>query len=136
MTIKEGKTMLKKLFAVLGFSCIITVLLVACGGGSDPSAGPNPVHMNAANFTQNSITIKKGESITLINDNLFVTHIIANGTWENGTAKPAREAGTPEIKDVNISGNSSAAIGPFTTAGTFKLYCTVHAGMNLTVIVQ
>ena len=136
MTMNEGETMLKKLFAILGLSCIITVMLVACGSGSNASAGPNPVHMNSTNFVQNSITIKKGESMTLINDNLFVPHTIANGTWENGTAKPAREVGAPEIKDVKIGGNSSATIGPFMTAGTFKLYCTVHAGMNLTVIVQ
>ena len=136
MIMNEGETMSKKRFAILGVSCIIFVLLAACGSGSDDSAGPNPVHMNATNFVQNSITIKKGESITLMDDNLFGSHIIANGTWENGTAKPAREAGAPEIKDVNIGGNSSATIGPFTTAGTFKLYCTIHAGMNLTVIVQ
>ena len=125
--------MRKKLFAMLGLSCIIAVLLVACGSDSN---GPNPVHMDAGNFVQNSITIKKGESITLINDNLFVAHTIANGTWENSTAHTAREASAPEINDVKIDGNSSATIGPFTTAGTFKLYCTVHAGMNLTVIVQ
>ena len=126
--------MLKKLFAILGLGCIITVLLVGCGGGS--STGPNPVHMSGTNFAQNSITIKKGESITLINDDLFGSHIIANGTWENGTAQPAREAGAPEINDVKIGGNSSVSIGPFTSAGTFKLYCTVHTGMNLTVIVE
>jgi plastocyanin len=126
--------MRKKLFAMLGLSYIIAVLLVACGSDSN---GPNPVHMNAGNFVQNSITIKKGESITLINDNLFVAHTIANGTWENGTAHTAREASAPEINDVKIdNSNSSATIGPFTTAGTFKLYCPVHAGMNLTVIVQ
>jgi plastocyanin len=95
-----------------------------------------PVMLVATNFVQNSITIKKGESITLINDDLFGSHTIANGTWENGTAQPARERGVPEARDVNIGGNSSATIGPFTTAGTFKLYCTVHTGMNLTVIVQ
>ena len=128
--------MLKKLFAILGLSCIVTLLLVACGNASNASAGPNPVHMNATNFVQNSITIKKGESITLINDDLFGSHTIANGTWENGTAKPAREAGAPEINDVKIGGNSSAAIGPFTTVGTFKLYCTMHPRMNLTLIVQ
>ena len=127
--------MLKKLFAILGLSCIITILLVACGS-SNASAGPNPVHMSGTNFVQKSITIKKGESITLINDDLFGSHTIANGTWENGTAKPAREAGAPEIKDVKIGGNSSATIGPFTTTGIFKLYCTIHPGMNLTVIVQ
>jgi plastocyanin len=92
--------------------------------------------MNATNFVQNSITIKKGESITLIDDNPFVAHVLANGTWENGMAKLVREAGAPEIKDVKIDGNSSATIGPFTTAGTFKLYCTLHAGMNLNVVVQ
>jgi plastocyanin len=134
MTMNEGETMLKKLFAILGLGCMITVLLIGCGGGS--STGPNPVHMNATNFVQNSIAIKKGESITLINDNLFVSHTIANGTWENGTAQLAREGGAPEINDVKIDGNSSASIGPFTGAGTFKLYCTVHTGMNLTVIVQ
>jgi len=127
--------MRKKLFAVLGLSCIITVLLVACGN-SNASADPNSVHMSGSNFVQNSIIIKKGESITLINDDLFGSHTIANGTWENGTAQPAREAGVPEVNDVKIGGNSSATIGPFTTDGTFKLYCTVHAGMNLTVIVQ
>lgn len=125
--------MLKKLFAILGLCGIIIALLAACG--SAPS-GPNPVHMSATSFTQSSITIKKGESITLMNDNPFVGHTIANGIWENGTAKPAIEAGAPEVKNVQIGGGSLATIGPFTTAGTFKLYCTVHAGMNLTVIVQ
>lgn len=125
--------MLKKLLTLLGLCCIAAVLLTACG--SAPS-GPNPVHMNATNFTQSSIAIKKGESITLMNDSSFVSHTIANGTWKNSTAKPSREEGAPEVNNVQIGGSSSATIGPFTTAGTFHLYCTVHAGMNLTVIVQ
>ena len=104
--------MLKKLFVILGVSCIITALLVACGSSSNTNAGPNPVHMSSTNFVQNSITIKKGESITLVNDDLFGSHTIANGTWENGTAQPAREAGAPEINDVKVGGNSSASIGP------------------------
>ena len=91
--------------------------------------------MNATNFVSSDITIKKGERITLIDDTL-VPHTIANGTWENGTAKPASEPGAPGVKDVQINGSSSATIGPFTAAGTFHLYCTIHSGMNLTVIVQ
>jgi plastocyanin len=133
MNMNEGETMLKKLFAMLALSCISIVLLVACGSGSN---GPNPIHMNATNFVQSSITIKKGQSITLIDDNLFVGHTIANGTWRNGEANSAREVGAPEINDVKIGGNSSAMIGPFTNAGTFQLYCPIHTGMNLTVIVE
>jgi plastocyanin len=125
--------MFKNLFAALGLSCIIIVLLAACGSVSNDS---NPVHMSGSRFLQSSITIKKGESITLVNDDLVGSHVIANGTWVNNTARPVREAGAPSVDNVNIGGNSSITIGPFTTAGTFQLYCTVHAGMNLTIVVQ
>jgi hypothetical protein len=69
-------------------------------------------------------------------DDSLTPHIIANGTWENGTAKPAGEPGAPEVRDVQINGYSQDAIGPFTTAGTYHFYCTVHPGMNMTVLVQ
>ena len=127
--------MSKKLLAILGLSCIITVLLVACGS-SGASAGPNPVHMSGTKFVQHSITIKKGERITLINDDLFGSHTIANGTWDNGTAKAQDEPGAPQVKDLQISGSGQATLGPFTTAGSFHFYCTIHSSMNLTVVVQ
>ena len=125
--------MFKNLFAALGLSCIIIVLLAACGSVSHDS---HPVHLSGSRFLQRSITLKKGERITLVNDDLVGSHVIANGTWVNNTARPVREAGAPSADNVNIGGNSSITIGPFTTAGTFQLYCTVHAGMNLTIVVQ
>ena len=128
--------MLKKVFAILALCSVIPLLLVACGTtGSAASTAGSAVHMNNTQFVQASITIKKGESLTLIDDS-STPHIIANGTWENGTARAATEPGAPQVKDVQVSGSGSQTIGPFTTAGTFKLYCTIHPGMNLTVIVQ
>ena len=48
-----------------------------------------------------------------------------------------QESGAPGMNNVQISGNgSSQVIGPFNTPGTYHFYCTVHPGMNLTVIVQ
>ncbi len=91
--------------------------------------------MNDTNFVQSSITIKKGDSVTLVADT-FVPHTVANGTWENGTPQPSKEPGAPVVDNVSVGGNSSGTIGPFTGAGSFKLYCTVHPGMNLTVVVQ
>lgn len=128
--------MFRKLFVILALCSAFALLLVACdtGGGADSAAG-NAVHMNDARFAQPSISIKKGDRLTLIDDAL-TPHIIANGTWENGTAHSVRELGAPQVKDMQINGNSSQTIGPFTTAGTFKLYCTIHSGMNLTVVVQ
>lgn len=128
--------MFKKLCVLLVLWSVITLLLVACGSvSSATNTAENVVHMNSMQFVQTSVTIKKGERLTLIDD-ASTPHIIANGTWENGTAHPAREPGAPLIKDVQIDGNSSQTIGPFSTAGTFKLYCTIHTGMNLTVVVQ
>jgi plastocyanin len=91
--------------------------------------------MGDMNFLQSSVTIRKGEKLTLTDDSA-VTHIIANGSWDGSTPKSASEQGAPEVKNVNISGTTSQTLGPFTTAGTFHLYCTIHPGMNLTVIVQ
>jgi len=90
--------------------------------------------MSAQTFVQPSITISKGSSIMLVDD-VSVLHILANGSWQNGVAKPANEPGAPTVKNVQVNGNN-VEIGPFATAGTYHLYCTIHPGMNLTVIVQ
>ncbi len=127
---------MKKLLDILVSSLLIgliVVLFTACGGTA--ASGPNPVHMNEVDFLQSSITIKKGETVTLINDSAAV-HYIENGTWDdNGTQRPAAEPGAPKV-DTQIGGDASTTLGPFNTAGIFKLYCTIHTGMKLTVIVK
>ncbi len=125
---------MKKLFMIFILLGLVTILVVACGGGSTGS-GNYVVHMNNQNFVQPSITIPKGSTITLTNDSSAL-HIIANGSWVNGTAQPMQESGAPTVNNVQISGNQSQTIGPFNTSGTYHLYCTVHPGMNLIVVVQ
>ncbi len=115
-------------------------ILAACGGPPQSNAGSNTasgntVHMGDHTFEESSVTIQKGQSITLINDS-GAPHIIANGTWQNGSAVPEKETGAPTIDNVQIGGNATQSIGPFNTAGTFHLYCTIHQDMNLTVVVQ
>lgn len=132
---------MKKFLIVCALSALIITVLAACGAGntsgSNGATGSsgNTVHMNDANFVQSSVTIKKGESLNLVND-VSAIHIIQNGEWVGGAPKSNQEAGAPAVQAVQIQGGGSQSVGPFTTAGTFKLYCTVHPGMNLTVIVQ
>ena len=132
-------TIVKKILAVFAVFSLMAVLIAACGGGSGGStggagAGNNTVDMGDTNFLQNAITIKKGESVNLVDD-AAVVHIIQNGSWVNGAAEPRKEAGAPTVQ-VNFQGNDQHPIGPFNTAGTFHVYCTVHQNMNLTVTVQ
>jgi plastocyanin len=123
----------------IGLIAILMIMLTACGGTAPNNSAV--VHMGATNFRQPSITIKKGEMITFINDSASIIHIIANGTWEHGSGtsmfqeKAYQEPGAPKV-NVQVPGGNSQTIGPFNTVGTFHLYCPIHPGMNLTVIVK
>ena len=103
------------------------------GGGGGCATGT--VHMGPSNFVQSCANVSKGSKIMLVDD-VQVLHIITNGMWDSsGTPHPAKEPGAPVVPNVNISGGSTQ-IGPFNTAGTFHIFCTVHVGMNLLVHVM
>jgi plastocyanin len=130
---------MKKWLGVLIFMALLTILISACSiGQSDNNTagnGQNIVDMDDLTFKLSSITINKGESVNLIND-AMVVHVIANGTWDGSTPKPKIEPGAPKIDNIQIGGNATTTIGPFNTAGTFQIYCTVHQGMKMSIIVK
>lgn len=126
--------MYKKVFAGLLLFAVLTIALAACAIRDESAASGPAAHMGNANFTTPSVTIPKGSSLALIDD-VSVEHIITNGSWVNGKAVPKTESGAPTV-NLTFNGGDSATIGPFNTAGQFHLYCTIHPGMNLTIIVQ
>ena len=132
---------MKKLIAIFVAVSLFTILTAASCGGSGGTSGTGgnagtSVHMGVVNFVQPSVTISKGSSVNLIDD-VAVLHIISNGSWVDNVAKPAKESTAPTVNNVSISSaGQSLTIGPFNTAGTYHLYCSVHLNMNLTVIVQ
>ena len=119
---------------VVGTAVVSLLVLSGNTPTAQASTEPGTVHMGIASFSQPTVTIAKGSKLKLVDDGSFV-HIIANGTWDGSTSKPASEPGAPVVKDIQINGGS-ITIGPFNTVGTFSLYCTVHQGMTLKVIVQ
>ena len=106
----------------------------AATGTTTYTNGVPTVHMSAENFTQSTVTISTGSKLLLVDD-VAVEHILANGSWKDGNASPTREPGAPAINNVEVN-EGSVTVGPFTTAGTYHIYCKVHPGMELTVIVQ
>jgi len=122
------------LFGIMACAAM-TILLAACTIRDAASIPTGPtVGMGNASFLQNTINIKKGDKLTLV-DKVAVAHIITNGYWDGSTQKPGKEAGAPTV-NLNFQGNDTSSTAPFNTAGTFRLYCTIHGGMNLTVTVQ
>jgi plastocyanin len=120
----------------LGALCVSMLLTVisAPSAAATGNSGSTPVvHMGISSFQQASVTIPKGSRLLLIDDGQFL-HILRNGFWQGGSPHDLQEPGAPALHDLQINGGS-ISIGPFTTAGTYHIYCTIHPGMNLTIIV-
>lgn len=125
----------RRIMIAVGIAAVLSVLLAACSieNAATLMTGPT-VHMGSNNFLVSQITVPKGQGLNL-KDDATDEHIITNGSWDGTVQKPHREPSAPAV-NVTVTGNSSQYIGPFPTAGTFHIYCTIHQGMNLKVIVQ
>jgi plastocyanin len=127
--------MYKKMLVGFLVVSLLTTMLAACAIYDEANVPQGPqAHMGAASFLVTSVNVPKGQMLTLIDDST-AEHIIKNGTWNGSTPQPKTEPGAPTV-NVTFNGNDSSPIGPFNTAGTYQLYCTIHPGMNLTVNVQ
>ncbi len=105
------------------------------GGGTGSNGCPNgTAHMVVTNFAQPCVNVSKGTMLNLVDDGNFY-HSLDNGSWVNSTAQPANEPGAPTISNVVVS-SGSKQIGPFNTAGTYHIYCSVHQNMNLVIHVS
>ena len=138
------------LLLVLVTLAISSILLAACARPGTPSAntgnagstpgtgntGPSAatVHMGPSNFVQSSVDVPKGSKLMLIDDGSYL-HILSNGSWVNGSPRPAQESGAPTVNSIQVNGGT-LEIGPFATAGTFHIYCSVHENMNLLITVK
>ncbi len=120
------------------------------------------VHLEPLSFLPRTITIHKGMSLLLINDNPGIEHLITNGYWRNGHAiylfargksippqvlnnlqhNPLAQIqyidgqGVPFVNITMLPSNSQVVIGPFSKVGTYSFFDPVHFGMNLTVVVE
>lgn len=106
------------------------------GSAAGTGSGTEVVHLTSNTFSPNIIALHTGDTLTVIDDGP-IPHILVNGSWSASNpnqAQPATESGAPVINNVQLN-NDTKVLGPFATAGTYHIYCSVHPGMNLTVIV-
>src|SRR6266704_669602 len=95
------------LIAILSIAAVVA----ACGSTSGGSANTVTVFTNSTNFTQSSVTLKKGQTLQVTN-NASDIHMLSLGRWQNGVAQPEQEAGAPSVSNLQLAANSSVTIGP------------------------
>jgi plastocyanin len=127
--------MVKKLVAAF-FVAALLMTLAGCVVQSAPAAAGNTITMGATTYNQTSITIKKGQTITFVDDKATGSmHILVIGV--NGAAKP--EAGAPDFNGstgITFQPGQSWTSKPWDTPGVYDVTCIVHPlTMNLKVTV-
>lgn len=122
---------------VLGMM-VVSLIMAAnppTSAASTTTNGEPTVHMSANAFVQNVVLMPKGSKLHLVDDTNS-EHVLSNGFWKvDGTPDSIAEPGAPLVKDETVT-TGSRDIGPFATAGVYHIYCKIHPGMNLTIVVQ
>jgi plastocyanin len=120
--------------AGLTLGALLIGLIAQPEGATASTVGTQTVHLTASAFAPNIVALHKGDTLTLVGDSP-TPHILANGAWsEDSHPAPGAETGAPTVDNVQVN-DDTKTIGPFTTPGTYHIYCTIHPGMTLTISV-
>lgn len=96
--------------------------------------GPQVVGMVQTDFNRDTITLRAGQRLELVNNSNFL-HVVTMG-WDG---KIEQQQGAPRFGDSN--GLLTMPHGrvfwtpPWTTPGVYYVTCTIHTDMNLKVVV-
>ena len=108
---------------VLGFACVALVA-IGCSSSSNPSSPSSgslvTVQINNSVYSPNPVTVKVGQQVNWKNND-SITHTATLEGMFNNVISPNSAQGAP----VTMS-----------TAGTFNYHCTIHPGMNGSIVVQ
>jgi plastocyanin len=122
------------LFALFLLMPLVALLALAACGQS--TAAANEVSMAASDFSATSITIKAGQAVHFTDPaGIGGTHIVCLGSDGNCSATaqgPQALAGN----GFTINAGDPPKDVTFPTPGTYKITCSIHPSMNLTVTVQ
>ncbi len=112
---------------------VLMLGLAACG---QSSTAANEVSMAAGDFSTTSVTIKAGQAVQFTDPvGIGGPHTIclgANGTCDTAAKGPQTLTGD----GFTMNPGDPAKEVTFATPGTYKLTCSIHPAMNLTVVVR
>jgi plastocyanin len=130
---------------LLAAAGVLTLSLTGCGGSSASSSTQSSstkttadgVSVNTAllAFDPATATIKKGQTVTWVGGD-DITHVLVEGTYKVGSDKLRTEQTDDKAFDLRLRKKGQQVSHTYDQAGTFTYYCTIHHGMNGTVVVS
>jgi plastocyanin len=131
--------MKKTVVLIIPLLLIVALAIGGCGkspggNGGDEYTTPD-VTMGQTDFTHHKLTITAGTTVNFMTEQSGSTHILCIG--ENGSCQSGAQ-GPSELTAANgmqVDPGQTKSV-KFDTAGTYKIACTIHPNMNLTITVQ
>ncbi len=120
------------------------LLLTAACGGSDTSASADTAAPTAAGpsvgtalltFDPETVRVKNGQTVTWVGgDN--ITHVLVEGTYQVGNDGLRTEQTDDKAFNLRLTKKGQQVSHTYDKPGSFTYYCTIHHGMNGTVVVS
>ena len=116
---------------------LLAIPLIAAGiylpaAGADPAPAPaNVLGMDHLDFAKDKVTVKCGETLSMVNNSRWV-HIIGPGKGGTLVAAPK---GVPVTERELVETDGTYTTGKWTVPGDYTLTCSVHPDMTVEVVV-
>lgn len=117
------------------------LLLAGCGSGDEPSMPAaktsEGVSVDTAllAFSPATARVKAGQTVTWVGgDN--ITHVLVQGTYDVGADGLRSEEKDDGAFQLKLTRKGQQVSHTYTTPGTFTYFCSIHRGMNGTVVVS
>jgi plastocyanin len=120
-------------------SLLLSTACASSSGGSAPqaAAGEDGVQVGTAllAFDPKEVQVATGQTVTWVGgDN--ITHVLVEGEYEVGSDGLRTSETDDKAFNLRLTKTGQKVSHTYDKPGTFTYYCTIHKGMNGTVVVS
>jgi plastocyanin len=135
--------------------CLAAALLAGCGGDEDGATGAAPsttglepaasatapasavtvVHLKLLSFEPAELHVPAGSTVEWVDDNP-ITHTVTSGSYEVGADGLRTSEQADGTFDGDLAAEGDSFLHTFDAPGTYTYFCSIHKGMNATLVVD
>ena len=139
LVVNTSSRPVRTLVATAALSMLL--MSAACGSSDDAASadtakadGPS-VNTALLAFDPETVKVSKGQTVTWVGGD-DITHVLVEGTYTVGSDKLRTEQTDDKAFNLTLTKKGQQVSHTYSKAGTFTYYCTIHHGMNGTVVVS
>jgi plastocyanin len=116
------------------------VMAAACGSSTPTDKGASAkadatVNTGLLSFDPKQVQIKTGQTVAWVGGD-DITHVLVEGTYEVGSDGLRTMQTDDKVFNLSLTKKGQQVTHTYDKAGTFTYFCTIHHGMNGTVVVS